>query len=198
MLELGLILLLITILTGGVMDVSRGFYQYNAVAAAARYGTRWASIVGGLCSTPVGSDTSDWCNQFNHSSQTFWSQPGNTPLQAAGVNCPTDYNSSFTGYYTASNYQATTATTIVGAIAQHFDSSEVSTGFIHGNLMSGLLLSDLKVCIQLTWDPTRGWWSTQPGDKVSVWVYYPFHPVTPLLTTIHQVNLVSSSEFRID
>jgi hypothetical protein len=198
MLELGLILLLVTMLTGGVMDASRGFYQYNAVSAASRYGARWASIVGGLCANPVGGDTSDWCNQFNHNNQTFWSQPGNAPLQAAGVACPTDYVSSFTGYYTASNYQSSSATTIVGAIAQHFDSSEGSTGFVRGNLMPGLVMSDLKICIQSTWDSTRGWWSTQPGDKVVVWVYYPFHPVTMILTAVHQINLVSSSEYRID
>ena len=193
-----MILLLVTILTGGVIDASRGIYQYNAVESAARYGSRWASIVGGLCANPVGSETSDWCNQFSQSAQAWWTQPGNIPLQAAGVNCPTDYNPNFTGYYTASNYRSTSATTIVGAITQRFDTSEGSTGFTHGNLMPGLVMSDLKVCIQLTWDSTRGWWSTQPGDKVSVHVYYPFHPVTALLTALHQIDLVSSSEFRID
>lgn len=198
MMELGFILLLVIALTVGVIDVSRGFYQYNAVGAAARYGARWASIVGGLCSTPVGSDTSDWCNQFKTSTQTFWSQPGNAPLQAPGVNCPTSYDASFTGYYLASNYSTAAATTIVGAISQRFDSSEGSTGFVRGNLMSGLVLSQLKICIQLTWDSTRGWWSTQPGDKVVIWVYYPFHPATTLLTLLHTFNLSSSSEYRID
>jgi TadE-like protein len=198
MMELGFILLLIIVLTAGVIDVSRGFYQYNAVGAAARYGARWASIVGGLCANPIGGDTSDWCNQFNQSAQAFWSQPGNAPLQAPGASCPTKYDSSFTGYYLASNYHTTTATTIVGAISQRFDSSEQNSGFVSGNLMSGLILSDLRVCIQLTWDSTRNWWSTQPGDKVVIFVYYPFHPATTLLTLLHTINLVSSSEYRID
>jgi TadE-like protein len=198
MLELGVILLLVTILTGAVIDAGRGFYQYNAVAAAARYGSRWASIVGGMCANPVGTETSDWCNQSSHSSLGFWSQPGNTPLQASNVNCPTTYDRNFTGYYTASNYQAVSATTIVGAIAQHFDTSEGSSGFVRGSFLPGLTLNDLKVCIQLTWDSARSAWSTQAGDKVAVWVYYPFQPVTALLTALHQIDLVSSSEFRID
>jgi TadE-like protein len=198
MMELGFILLLIIMLTAGVIDVSRGFYQYNAVGAAARYGSRWASIVGGLCANPLGGDTSDWCNQFSTHTTPFWSQPGNAPLQAPGVNCPTTYDPNFTGYYLASNYHTTTATTIVGAVSEHFDSSEVSTGFTRGNLMTSLTLSDLKICIQLTWDATHNWWSTQPGDKVVVWVYYPFHPVTTLLTLLHTINLSASSEFRID
>ncbi|HEX6508222.1 MAG TPA: hypothetical protein VF221_11370, partial [Chloroflexota bacterium] len=102
------------------------------------------------------------------------------------------------GYYTASNYSQSSATTIVGAIAQHFDTNEGSTGFVQGNLMSGLVLSDLKVCIQLTWDSTRSWWSTQPGDKIAIFVYYPFHPVTTVLTAVHQIYIESSSENRID
>jgi hypothetical protein len=114
------------------------------------------------------------------------------------VSCPTSYNPTFTGYYTASNYLSTSATSIVGAIAQHFDTSEASTGFVHGNLLSGLVLSDLKVCIQLTWDSSRGAWSTQPGDKVDIFVYYPFHPVLTLLTLLRQINLTASSEYRID
>lgn len=198
MLELGVIFLLVTMLTGALIDAGRGFYQYNAVASAARYGSRWASIVGGTCSNPVGSETSDWCNQFSHSSQGFWSQPGNVPLQAANVNCPTSYDRTFSGYYTASNFQATSATTIVGAIAQHFDTSERSSGFIRGSFLPGLVLSDLKVCIQLTWDSARSAWSTQAGDKVEVWVYYPFQPATKLLSLLRQIDLVSSSEFRID
>jgi hypothetical protein len=198
MLELGLIFLLVTVLTGAVIDASRGFYQYNVVAAAARYGSRWASIVGGLCANPVGTETSDWCNQFSHASQGFWTQPGNIPLQAANVNCPTTYDKSFTGYYTASDYRATSATTIVGAIAQHFDTSEASTGFVRGSFVPGLTVSNLKVCIQLTWDSTRSVWSTQAGDKVAIWVYYPFQPVTALLTALHEFDLIASSEFRID
>lgn len=196
--EVGIVLLLVTMLSAGTIDASRGFYQYNMVGAAARYGSRWASVVGGLCSNPSGQDSSDWCNQFNNSSSAFWSQPGNQPLQAAGVNCPTDYDPTFTGYYTAANYLNGTATTIVGAIAQHFDTSELSTGFVRGNLMPGLVLGDLKICIQLTWDSTRGWWSTQPGDKVGIYVYYPFHPVTSIISALHQINLVASSEYRID
>src|SRR5947209_4940866 len=105
MMETGIALLLLTVLTAGVIDSSRGFYQYNVVVAAAHYGARWGSVVGGMCANPNGSDVSDWCNQVGHASPTpFWAQDGNKPLQGNGVSCPTDLDPNFTGYYTASSY----------------------------------------------------------------------------------------------
>jgi hypothetical protein len=198
MLETAILLLLMIMLSAGVLDVGKGFYQYNLTASAARFGARWASVVGGTCSDPTGSSTSDWCNQLNNASGGFWAQPGNVPLQSGGTSCPTHYDSTFTGYYTVGDYLQTTATSIVGAIAQHFDTTPTSAGVIKGALMPGLDLSHLKVCLQLTWNSSTSSWSAQPGDKVAVYVYYPFFPMTPLISALREVDFTATSEYRID
>lgn len=198
MLETGIALLVIIMVSAGVIDAARGFYQYNVVDAAARYGARWGSIAGGLCATANGPSTNDWCDQLGTSATAFWSQPGNAPLQASGVSCPSSFDSTFTGYYIASNYLRGTATTIVGSVAQRFETSSASTSYVQGALEPGLVMSNLKVCIQLTWNSTLSEWSTQPGDKVGVYIYYPYQPSVSLLTIVKQVNLVASSEYRID
>src|SRR5689334_15385137 len=91
--EFSIIAAALMILTVGLIDVGRAFYQYNAVAAAARYGARWASVVGGTCSPYNGnlSANNDWCNMLGTSSATpqnpFWTAAGNVPVQASGTAC---------------------------------------------------------------------------------------------------------------
>lgn len=196
--EMGIILLLMLMMTAGIFDASRGFYQYTDVSAAARYGVRWGSVVGGTCSSPNGASVTDWCNQVGGTSSSFWSQPGNVPAQSAGTSCPTSYQSGFSGYYKASDYLGGTTTTIVGAIAHHFDTSSQSTNFILGSLTPGFDLGQLLVCIQLDYDTTRSQWATSSGDKLRVYVYYPFKPITALLTPLSSIYLTSSATMRID
>src|SRR5947209_7043762 len=84
---IGTVLMMLTI---GLVDVGRGFYQYNAVSSASHFGSRWAAVVGGTCIIP-GSSTADWCTQQNSpnfrvgqvstgATQNFWQQTGNVPL----------------------------------------------------------------------------------------------------------------------
>ena len=195
--EVALTLLTFLILTGGLLDVGRGFYQYNAVAAAARYGARWGSVEGGTCNTFNEASNSDWCNQLAGTSSSFWSASGNAPLQAAGTACPTTYQSGSSSYYTASNFLTSSSTTIVGAIAQHYDTSSSSTSTILGLLTPGFDLSKLKICIQLPVNSTTGAWSHSHGDDVTVYVYYPFTPATSLVTSA-TLNLVASSTYTIE
>jgi hypothetical protein len=212
--EFGIIGIAVMILTVGLVDVGRAFYQYNAVSSAARFGSRWASVVGGACLIP-GQTNSDWCNQLNNPNakigginQNFWEQTGSTPLQGNQVACPS-YASNPSAYYNVSdpdndadndyaangdtdNDLVTSSTTIVGAIGQHFDTSDSSSSFIRGNL-AGFDFSKLKVCIQTTGagpDQNR-------GDFVSVTVFYHFNPVNFLIAR-GGFDIVSTSQYEVE
>lgn len=198
MIEMALVFLVLVFFTGGLLDVGRAFYQNTQVGSAAEFGARWASAVGGTCLGLAGASTTDWCNQLGTSTSNFWSQPGNVPRQTGGATCPSSYDPNFTGYYAVSDFANSTSSTIVGAIAQRFDTNSSSTNIVGGSIAPGFDPGKLKVCIQLTWIAARSMWSAAPGDKVSVHVYYPFRSVTSLLLANKSVNLVASAETRID
>lgn len=203
--EFAIICSVLFMLTVGLLGVGQAFFQYNAVSAAARYGARWGAVVGGTCEG-VGGAGSDWCTQLGQqSTQGFWAQPGNAPLQAVGTSCPGDDKStaSPSPYYTVSAYTGGTATTIVGAIAQRFDSGATSSNFISGGLTPGFDLSKLKVCIQLpsltesTGGRSQTIWNPMPGSMVQVFVYYRFSPAGTLLTNA-TLPLFASSRYVIE
>lgn len=175
--EFGVVFIIVLIMTMGVLDLGRGFYQYNAVESAARFGARWAGVVGGTCNIP-GRSTSDWCTQLGQRvNLKFWQQAGTAPLQGNGRLCPS-YATAPADYYNAQDYLGSKNTTIVGAIAQHFDSSGSNTSVVRG-ILPGFDLSKLRVCIQ-TSNPAR---DQIRGDYVLVKVFYHFKPINFLIGT---------------
>ena len=191
-LEFALVATALLMMTTGLVDMGRGFYQYNNLSAAARYGARWGSVMGGTCALPYARSTSDWCDQLGNSAGGFWSQLGNKPIQGLSVACPS-YSATPSDYYTVSGYTGNSATTIVGAIANKFDSSSSSSNFITGAVTPGLDLSQLRVCIQLDITST----APQTGDAVKVYAYYPFHGVSALLFG-GTINLNASSQYQVE
>jgi len=177
--ETALILMALLLVTVGLVDVGRGMFSYNEVSAIARYASRWGSVVGGTCGfSKTGGSTSDWCNQLSNATGNFWSQSGNDPIQGAGVDCPA-YSSggSNPDYYTVGSYSSSSTSTIIGAIARHFDSTSSSSNVVVGLFSPGMDLSKLHVCIASS---GSGYWPPEPGDSVSVRVYYPFQPAGSL------------------
>lgn len=217
MVEFGLIATVLFMLSLGLVDVGRAFYQYNAIASAARYAARWGAVVGGTCNgTTRGavapSTGNDWCNQESGSPPAvtsdvtpvgvsgFWTYDGNWPKQSANGTCPTDYTTTFADYYIVGNYAGANNTSIIGAIARRFDTNSGGS-YDAGARTPGFNLNKMYACIQLPWDTsgqlsTTGMWRPFPGDRVQVFVYYPFHPVTPLLAKF-DFNLVASSSYVI-
>jgi Flp pilus assembly protein TadG len=198
--EFGIVLSMLLILTGGLADVGLAFFRYNAVATAARYGARWGSVVGGTCNDRgAQSSSADFCVQLgaDAAGTNFWTETGNVPLQSNHAACPSDINSTFDGFYTDINSYATSpnATTIVGAVAQRIDTDTSGTVF-RGNLAPGFDLSQVRVCIQLPFN-SDGTWRHNTGDRVTVFVYYPFHAATPLLAKA-SFNLTASSTYGIE
>jgi hypothetical protein len=219
--EFGILGLVLLVLTIGTVDVGRGFFQYNALASSARYAARWGSVVGGTCNGNTDgqiapSTANDWCNQNNLSTPPavsgacvapnsstmagFWSYEGNYPLQCGSTsavrNCPSDYDPSFSGYYTASSFLGANDTSIVGAVVRRFDTNS-SGSYDAGARTAGFDASQLLVCIQLPWDSLNSTWNARIGDQVRVFVYYTFHPVTPLLQKT-DIHLVASSSYPIE
>jgi hypothetical protein len=194
MIELAFSLLALLALTAALVDVGRGIYVYNNLSAVARYGARWASVVGGNCRAPLGLSTADWCDQIGAGSGSFWLQAGNTPLQGAGTSCP-GYSTTPADYYTVSSYATSTGTTIVGAIAKHFDTSSSSYNTLVGNFAPGLDLTQLKVCIAYTSTGTNG---PQPGDTVTVTAYYPFSPAGHLITSLSTIPLTAQAQWQVE
>lgn len=217
--EFALIALVLFAFTAGLIDVGRAFYQYNALSAAARYGARWASVVGGTCIEtpadvpPAGVTASDWCNQYNTATTApgatsglgFWSNNGNSPLQAPGVACPNTYSGyqsmPASDFYTVSDFIGSTQTSVVGAIAQHFDTN--STSFsqqVVGNFTPGFDLTGLKVCIQLSSVPAKSGgyaWQPGPGQPVKVVLYYSFVPASGVLAQA-AVNMAAVSQYVME
>jgi hypothetical protein len=204
LIEFAIICTVLLMLTVGLLGVGQGFYQYNALSAAARFGARWGAVVGGTCEG-VGGSGNDWCTQLGAQSVGFWDQAGNIPVQSAGTSCPTDAtqasssNSYQASNYTASSYSSGSPTNIAGAIAQRFDSNSTSANSSSGMLTPGFNLSKLWICIQLptitegnttVWDPA-------PGNPVQVFLYYQFTPIGGLLTNA-KLKLVASSRYVIE
>jgi hypothetical protein len=185
------------ILTVGLVDAGRAFYQYNAVASAARDADRWASVVGGTCADAL-PGSSDWCNDLGLSPSTpFWQQAGNAPRQTGGASCPStpsDANS-----YAASGYATGPVTTVVGDVVHRHDSNATSRSFQPGSRTPGFELSQLRVCIALpdSWDASKSMYIVKEGDHVAVTVYTVFGLVSPLLGG-RQLPLVSSAETEIE
>jgi hypothetical protein len=199
--EFGIICTVLFLLCLGIVDVGRAFFAYNAVAAAARYGARWGSVVGGTCAGPPPlTSSSDWCNQFGSQGTGFWTTAGNgnLPNQPAGTSCPTVYDKSFAYYYSASSFNSTNTSSIVGAVAQRFDTNNGSFNSITGALTPGFNLSQVKVCIDLPTTATGSTWLPGPGQTVRVTVYYQFNPVGPALLINHSFDLVASSQYDME
>jgi hypothetical protein len=189
--EFGIIGIAAMMLTVGLVDVGRAFYQYNAVASAASFGARWGAVVGGSCILP-GTASSDWCTQQGTQGVLdFWQQNGNRPLQGNDVACPS-FSSNPSAYYSVSSYLGSTATTIVAAIAHRFDTSSSSSSFA-GLQVGGFNYSQVKVCIQ-TSDPAT---DQKPGDYVTVTVYYHFNPIG-LLVAQGSFDLVATSQYEVE
>ncbi len=204
MVEMAIILSIFFVLTLGLIDVGRAFYQYNAISTAARYAARWGSVVGGTCATTqeaLASGSNDWCYQLGSQLTTpFWQQPGNMPLQPGGTPCPSSYGDpSFPSadYYTVSDYDTPSSTTIIGSVAQRFDTNSTSSNVLAGAATPGFDLTQLKACIQLPWDSVRSAYATAPGNRVEVYLYYKFAPITTLLAHAN-INLTASSTYGIE
>jgi hypothetical protein len=198
--EMALILTVLLMLTVGLVDVGRAFYSYNAVSMASRDAARWASVVGGTCSGPFrGGSVSDWCNQFGQASSDFWNTLGNKPSQGNGA-CSQTMPASGT-YYKASTYASSTSTTIVGTVAQRFDTNQTQSTWVTGALAPGFDLSKLQVCIQLPPEAyansINGSVTVGPGYLVTVYIYYPFKPAEGLFGGA-QLNLIASSQFETE
>ena len=192
--EFAIIGMVLMMLTVSLVDVGRAFFQYNAVAAGARYAARWGAVQGGTCALPYATSTSDFCNQLGNSSSSFWSQAGNKPLQGLNTSCPS-YSSTPGDYYTASSYKSATATTIVGAVAQRFDSSDQGTSFIIGALTPGFDLTKLQVCIEV--DSVNNTATPVTGDNVSVVLHYPFTPMGAILPNT-TFSLDAQSQYEVE
>jgi Flp pilus assembly protein TadG len=195
------------IMTVGLADAGRAFFQYNAVSASARYAARWASVEGNTCSeSPSTSGSSDWCNQFNATASSFWSQAGNQPLQGRNVACPSKIDSSFTGYYMDSNATAANQVTIyartptiVGSVLQKLDTSNSSTNIVKGAITPGFDSSKIRVCIstsEQTSDIANGLYD-RPGSRIGVNVYYPFTLISNEFIT-KSFDLIGSADYGVE
>jgi Flp pilus assembly protein TadG len=209
--EFGIIATVLFVFTLGLLDVGRAFYQYNVVVSAAQYGARFGAVEGGTCSDVLKPPTAgDWCNRGTlagmplpaacstppSGAPTFWASNGNAPCQPLGTSCPNDLTS-FSGYYTVADFKSSSSPSIVGMVAQRFDTTNGSTSVVAGGATPGFDLSQMKVCIQLSIDPYTGQWSYKPGAKVTVFVYYPFSAVGPLFSA-RRFTLVASSQYTME
>lgn len=201
--EFAIILSALLIMTVGLIDAGRAYFAYNAVAAAARYGARWGGVVGAECLGGVGSvgSSNDWCtNEGPRPATGFWGESGNQPVLST-YQCPSSGlpdTAQTQGVYQVSNFaNSSTKTTIVGAIAQHFDTNSSSSNFVVGNLTPGLDLTKLYVCIQMPDSWVSGTLEVHYGDSVRVYVYYPFRPAGPLLGST-TMNLIATSTYSME
>ncbi|MGI8967988.1 MAG: TadE/TadG family type IV pilus assembly protein [Chloroflexota bacterium] len=189
--EFALALLAFLTVTVGLIDVGRSIFAYNELSAVARYGARWGSVVGGTCNSPLGASSNDWCDQLGNIPSLFWQQGGNAPGQVPPNACPS-YTPGSKAWYKVSDYSGSKATTIVGAIAQHLDTSRTSTNTVVGAFAPGLDLSKLWVCIEL---PDNS--PPAPGDSVKVNVYYPWSPSSGLITN-QTVPLTANAQWEVE
>lgn len=212
MVEFAIIALVMLMLTMGLVDVGRAFFEYTEISSAARFGARWGGVVGGTCIIP-GVYQSDWCTQqglITGGSKTaitdFWAQTGSVPIQGNGVACPS-YSSTPGDYYKVSDPDndsdndyssdsdsdpSTKQTSIVGAIGQHFDTNSSTTSTVAGQL-AGIDITKLFACVQ-----TSNTASDQgPGDYVTVTLYYQFNPVSFIVANSN-FNLVATSQYEVE
>lgn len=205
LIEMAFVLTALILCTSGLIDVGRAFYQYNALSNAARFGARWASVVGGNCNTPGAPNvsTSDWCNEFAsgspaHSTTAFWNISGNHPRQTDGSECPSHYDSSNASYWYTPSSPTATNSTVVGAVMQHLDSNSTTSNFAKGLVMPGFIRSKVHVCIYLpSTDYVNGIWSPVAGDTVAVYLSYDFQPAGPLFGSV-TLPLVASSRYIVE
>lgn len=205
--EFAIILSLLMMLTAGLVDVGRAFYQYNALSAAARYGARWGSVVGGMCAPYNGNigSSNDWCNLIGTSTSSvlnpFWSAAGNIPVQASGTSCPSSASGADgTNSYKVSDYLGSSSTTIVGAIAHRFDTDSSHTNMIRGVLMPGFDLSQVRVCIQMSpdaWHSSTSQWAPEPGSSIRVVVYTTFNTAGSLLPAV-SIPMAASAQYTVE
>jgi Flp pilus assembly protein TadG len=207
LIEFAFVAVALMIMTVGLADAGRAFFQYNAVSASARYAARWASVEGNTCSeNPSNSGASDWCNKFNTTASGFWSQSGNQPLQGRNVACPSTIDSTFTGYYLDSNgtvaNQVTTykgTPTIVGSVLQKLDSTTSSSNIVTGAITPGFDSSKIRVCIWTAEQPSdvsNGLYS-RPGTRIGVNVYYPFALISNEFVT-KNFDLIGSADYGVE
>lgn len=200
--EFAIISLLLMMLTVGMVDVGRAFYQYNEIANAAGMTARWASVQGGTCADPGTpyETTADWCNTLTSSGTKFWAEKGNYPLQGKS-NCSTSFGTVGTDSYQLSDATANSASTIVGTVFRRLDTTSTSPSISPGNWLAGLDPSATSVCIQLssTYDSSRSpaWQPTQ-GDVVSVFVYYHFVALSGLFGHNLTINMAASSRYNVE
>jgi hypothetical protein len=191
--EVGLILAVFFLLTAGLIDVGRAIFLYNQLSAVGRFGSRWGSVVGGACALPWAASSSDWCNQIGNQTSGFWAQNGNKPLEGYGSECP-NYSSTSSDWYTASDYATSTTTTIVGAVAQKFDTDNAHTNLFKALFAPGVDLSNLKVCIETTNTTVV----PSPGNSITVNVYYPFTPAGGLFGNGATFGMSSECQYYIE
>ena len=199
--EFGFIAIALLMFTVGLIDVGRGFYQYNAVAVAARFGARWGSVVGGTCLDVKIPNLamSDWCNALPSAATTasdFWNENGNHPVQAAGTSCPAD--TGMGNYYWTVNDSTIPDASIVGAVRKRLDSDTSGPYFILGSLSAGFDRSQLRICIEMPSDAySGGVWAVHSGDTLKVYAYYPFQPTGPLFGSF-KTTLTAVSGYTIE
>lgn len=191
--EVGLILALFLLLTAGLVDVGRAIFLYNQLSSVGRFGARWGSVVGGACALPYANSSSDWCNQIGNKSTGFWAQLGNKPIQGYGSECPS-YSATPADWYTASSYDTSSTSTIVGAVAQKFDTDSSHTNLFKALFAPGVDLSALKVCLETTNTTVV----PSPGDSITVNVYYPFTPAGKLFGSAATFGMSCETEYVIE
>lgn len=208
MIEFGLVFSALMLLTAGLVDVGRAFYEYNELSALARYGARWGGVVGGTCALTNAGSQRDFCNTFAGTTElthTFWNTLGNEPIPTSlggnGFNAPCpSYSSNPSAFYSVSAYVGTT--TIVGALAQRWDSSTTSSGLQTGGTSPGLDRSKVFVCIATTWTSTSANGATYSdprlGDYISVTIRYPFQAASGLFGKAFSKDLLSTSVYRME
>jgi hypothetical protein len=157
-----------------------------------------------------------------NTAQLFWAQAGNVPLQGANASCQSALpsasqlpagtsstsgdTSSTGGFYNVAQYApptSSTSTTVVGTVAQHFDTNTSSSGFGLGSFIPGVNLNNMWACVELVRGknpppPTSAssFHYLMAGDRVRVYVYYRFSAVTPLLTAALPA-LIAEAEFPV-
>jgi TadE-like protein len=202
--EFAIIGIALMMMTVGLVDVGRAAYEYNELSGLARYGARWASVVGGTCALREAKSTSDWCNQFSSKGTTrFWAQSGNFPFAAfqTGLPCPAFKsnagNTAPADYYTVQTYNGTP--TIVGAIAQKYDTSSSSANLVNGLASLGLDKSKLFVCISTTNNFSVATQSEPAlGDAVTVRIGYKFIAASGLFGKQLTIDLSASSTYGVE
>ncbi len=201
MVEFGIIISALFILTVFSVSVGINFYRYNAMAGAARYASRWASVVGGTCMQSQSNvTTADWCNQLaGGSASAFWNSNGDKPLQTTtSQTCISNGQPNLTYFYVASSYASTTSTTIVGAAVQHFDSNSGSTNTISGKFTPAFDATQLRACIEIHGASVSGSkWTVLPGDTVSVYLEYPLFGTLGFRLS-GSTNLLASAQYVVE